>query len=243
MSLTGLIVAIALAIVHAFISTIKVDTYMPQYRWLSFAGGVSISYVFLDIFPELSQAQEEVSHANFLFLNYLENHVYLLALTGLVLFYGLDRLAFTARRWKVENNEHDRADSRIFAIHISAYALVNVIFGYLLQELSNHSLWQCILLFFAAALHFFIMDYTLREHHPFLYDRLGRWILTGSILVGAIAGHSLRLNAAVVAMVWAFLAGSILLNILKKELPEAQKTCFWSFLGGASLYAALIFLV
>ncbi len=239
----GLIVAIALALVHAFISTFKIDTYIPQYRWLSFAGGVSVSYVFLDIFPELSHAQEEVAHARFPLLNYLENHVYLLALLGLTLFYGLDRLALTSRRWEVAHNKRDRAGSRVFAIHIAAYALVNAIFGYLLQELSDHNLWQYILLFFAAALHFFIMDYALREHHTILYDHWGRWILTGAILVGAIAGTSLRLNAAFVAMVWAFLAGSILLNILKKELPEAERTCFWSFLGGAALYAVLILLV
>jgi hypothetical protein len=82
MPLMGLTVAIALAIVHAFISTFKVDSYIPQYRWLSFAGGVSISYVFLDIFPELSHAQEEIIHAGFPLFNCLENHVYLVALLG-----------------------------------------------------------------------------------------------------------------------------------------------------------------
>lgn len=61
-----------------------------------------------------------------------------------------------------------------------------------------------------------------------------------------IAGSRLRgacQSAMSVAMVWAFLAGSILLNILKKELPEAERTCFWSFMGGASLYAVLIRLI
>jgi hypothetical protein len=144
MPLMGLTVAIALAIVHAFISTFKVDAYIPQYRWLSFAGGVSISYVFLDIFPELSHAQEEIAHASFPLLNYLENHVYLLALLGLTLFYGLDRLALTSRRWKVAKDERDRAGSRVFTIHMAAYALVNAIFGYLLQELSLYSLLICL---------------------------------------------------------------------------------------------------
>lgn len=235
----GLIIAIALAIVHGFISTFKIDDYIPEYRWLLFAGCVSISY----IFPELSHAQEEIAPASFPLLNYLENHVYLLALLGLTLFYGLDRLALTSRRWKVAKDERDRPDSRVFALHMAAYTLVNAIFGYLLQELSDHNLWQCILLFFAAALHFFIMDYALREHHLIPYDRWGRWILTGAILVGAIVGTSLHLNKAFVAMVWAFLAGSILLNILKKELPEGERTCFWSFLSGASLYAVLIRLI
>ena len=54
---------------------------------------------------------------------------------------------------------------------------------------------------------------------------------------------TIQFNEAAVSKVWAFLAGSIILNILKRELPEAQKTCFWSFLGGATLYTALILLI
>lgn len=238
----GFILAIALALVHGFISRIEVDAFIPQYRWISFAGGVSMGYVFLDIFPELSHAQEELAHVDVGLLNYLENHVYLLALLGLTLFYGLDRWVILSRQGNQADNNTNQADTTIFWIHMSAFALINLIFGYLLQDLV-HSLGQCLLFFIAAALHFFIVDHSLREHHRNLYDKQGRWLLTAAIVVGAIAGESIKLHEATISIIWAFLAGSILLNILKKELPEAQETCFWSFLGGATLYSGLILLI
>ena len=59
---------------------------------------------------------------------------------------------------------------------------------------------------------------------------------------GAVVGQVSHLNEAAISVVWAFLAGSIILNILKRELPDDNKSCFWSFLGGTTLYAGLLLL-
>jgi len=230
----GLMLAVGLALVHGFISRLEVDAWMPEYRWISFTGGVSMAYIFLEVLPELSQAQ---------ILGHLEHHTYLMALLGLTVFYGLDRLVLTSRQLNRTHHDRDRASTRVFWIHMAAFASLNLIFGYLLQDLSAHSLIECMVFFVAVALHFFIMDHGLREHHEALYDQRGRWWLTGAILIGAIAELFIHLDEAIVALVWAFLAGSIILNILKRELPEAQKTCFWSFLTGATLYSGLLLLI
>ncbi|MGF1516798.1 MAG: hypothetical protein ACFCVB_03200 [Nodosilinea sp.] len=243
MPVIGFTLAIALALVHGFISRLEVEAFIPKHRWLSFAGGVSMGYVFLDIFPELSHAQGALAQANFWPLNYLENHVYVLALLGLTTFYGLDRWVLTSRRSNLAEADVNRAGISVFWIHIGAYALLNLIFGYLLIDLGDHGLWRCLLFFVAVALHFFIVDQGLREHHRALYDRQGRWLLTAAIVGGAAVGMATQLNEAAVSTVWAFLAGSIILNTLKRELPEAKKTCFWSFLGGATLYTALLLLI
>ncbi|MBE9101416.1 hypothetical protein [Vacuolonema iberomarrocanum] len=236
----GLILAIGLALVHAFVSKLDISKFIPEHRWMSFAGGVSLGYVFLEIFPELSHAQEELEHSTIPFVAYLENHVYLLALLGLLVFYGLDFLALTSRQWNRTTHNDDSTGIAIFWIHIAAFAGLNGVFGYLLQDLADHTVLRCILFFVAVALHFFIMDHNLREHHKTPYDQYGRWLLTAAIMVGAIAGQAIHLNEAAVSIIWAFLAGSIILNILKRELPDEQKSCFGSFGGGAALYTTLI---
>ena len=38
----------------------------------------------------------------------------------------------------------------------------------------------------------------------------------------------------------AFLAGGIVLNVLKEELPEQRESHFWAFALGTGLYAALL---
>ncbi len=239
----GLILAFGLAFVHAFISKLDIFTFIPEHRWISFAGGVSIGYVFLDIFPELRHAQEELDHSTIPFMAYLENHVYILALLGLLVFYGLDILAMNSRYLNRKVKNIDTTSHAVFWVHIIAFALLNTVFGYLLQDLSEHSLLQCILFFVAVGLHFFVIDRSLRDHHKAPYDHYGRWILTGAIILGAITGQVLDLREAAISIIWSFLAGSFILNILKRELPDQQESCFWSLASGTILYIGLIALI
>ena len=236
----GLILAIALALVHVFATKLPIFSLIPRFRWTSFAGGVSLGYVFLEIFPELSHSQEELQHSDILLVQYLEKHVYILALIGLIVFYGLDLLALRAKSLKQSTPEKEHNSSAIFWIHISGFAILNLIFGYLLQDLSEHSLTACILFFLAVALHFFIIDDNLREHQQSLYDQQGRWFLVGAIILGAIIGQVAHLNEAAIALIWSFLAGSIILNVLKRELPDEKETCFGSFISGTALFATLL---
>lgn len=236
----GFILALGLSLIHAFLSQIKIEFILSEYRWLSFAGGVSIGYVFLEIFPELSHAQETVEKSNIPLVAYLENHVYILALLGLIIFYGLDIFVVNHAKMFARNNPKARRTyPAVFWLHIVAFALLNFIFGYLLQDLAKNSLIESILFFIAVGLHFFIIDYGLREHHEKVYDQKGRWLLTGAILAGAVIGQARVVNEAGILMVWSFLAGSLILNVLKQELPDEKKTCFWSFCTGAAIFSTL----
>ncbi len=236
----GLILAIALALVHGLATRLPIFSIIPRFRWTSFAGGVSLSYVFLEIFPELSHTQEELQHAEIPLVQYLENHVYILALMGLVVFYGLELLALRSKSLQSSTHDKENSGAVIFWIHLSAFAILNAIIGYVLQDLSEHSLIACILFFIAVALHFFVVDDNLREHQQSLYDKQGRWFLVGAIVFGAIIGQIAHLNEAAIAIIWSFLAGSIILNVLKRELPDEKETCFWSFIGGTALFATLL---
>lgn len=236
----GLLLAIGLALVHAFLSEWNLFSFLPEHRWISFSGGVSIGYIFLEVFPELSHAQLEVEHSRIPLVIYLESHVYLIALFGLLVFYGLDILALSSRRQNWESSQIDCTSPEIFWIHVTGFACLNIVFGYLIQDIREHSWLDCALFFTTVSLHFFIIDRHLRHHHKVLYDQVGRWVLTAAILVGAIVGQALHLEEAIVAAVWSFLAGSLILNILGHELPDEHRSCFWSFLAGTVLYSGLI---
>ena len=127
MSAPGLILAVGLALIHTLVSKLDVAVFIPERRWISFAGGVSIGYVFLEIFPELSHAQEELEHSAIPSMAYLENHVYILALLGLLVFYGLDILALTSRRLNRMANNVDSTSPAVFWIHLTAFAGLNAI--------------------------------------------------------------------------------------------------------------------
>lgn len=239
----GLLLAISLAIVHIFASQSERLQSLPQRWWISIAGGVSIAYIFLDIFPELSKAQTEIEHSNKFLLGYLENHVYLLALVGLAIFYGLEKLALRSRTHQQRKHGEDCTHPGVFWLHIASFAIYNTILGYLFRESEDHGLIACLLLFVVLALHFAVNDVGLREHHKKAYDRIGRWLLAGVIIFGWALGKVTEIDEAVLAVIWALVAGGIILNVLKEELPPEQDSHFGMFLAGAMVYSGLLLTV
>ena len=232
---------IVLAVIHIFVSRFAwLNRIIPWYRWLSLGAGVSIAYVFLDVLPELNHAQAEIEHVGGPLVQFLENHVYLLALAGLAAFYGLEILATRSRRMNHCETGKNCTHTGIFWVHIGSFAIYNALIGNLLSDAETRGVISAALLGIALALHFLVNDRSLRSHHKAPYDRLGRWILAGALMSGWAIGQVAHLHEAAVAVVWAFVAGGIILNVLKEELPEDRESCFGTFTVGGAAYAALL---
>ncbi|WP_026736277.1 membrane protein [Fischerella sp. PCC 9605] len=231
--------AIFLAIIHIFSGKLRFLRTIPRSRWLSFGSGVSVAYVFVHILPELSQAQETIQNIDFR-IAFLEHHVYLVALVGLSVFYALERLAKRSRQNNQKAGQRDITSSGVFWIHIASFGVYNALIGYLLLHREEPGIESLLLFFFAMALHFVVNDNGLREHHKEIYDRIGRWLLAAAIIVGWVIGSGTEIHRAAVAVLFAFLAGGVVLNVLKEELPEERESRFWAFALGAVSYAALL---
>ncbi|MGF1459724.1 MAG: hypothetical protein ACFBSG_11935 [Leptolyngbyaceae cyanobacterium] len=239
-NIVGLVLAICLAWVHIFASRTQWLSSIPQQWWISVAGGVSIAYIFLDILPELSRAQDEIEHSRVGMIVYLEHHVYLLALLGLAIFYGLEKLARRSRSQRETSQGEDTTHPGVFWVHILFFASYNLILGYLLRESEDHGFIACVTLFVALALHFAVNDGGLREHHKQMYDRVGRWMLAGFIVLGWALGEVFHLEEASILAVWALVSGSLFLNVLKEELPAEEESHFGLFLVGAVCYSLVL---
>lgn len=61
-----------------------------------------------------------------------------------------------------------------------------------------------------------------------------------AIVAGWAIGLAGEIHEAALAVLLAFLAGGVMLNVLKEELPEERDSRFWAFLVGAAAYAALL---
>lgn len=232
--LTALITAV-MALVHLFSYKLLFLRGIPRSPWLSAAGGISVAYVFLHILPELSERQGDIEGVGGLGLVFLEHHVYLMALAGLALFYLLERAAKSSTE-----RGGDSRGAMVFWLHIASFSLYNALIGYLLLHRETAGLQGLLLYALALTLHFVVNDYGLREDHKRDYDRIGRWILAVAICVGWVVGLMTEIHEAVLSVLFAFLAGSIVLNVLKEELPRERKSRAWAFLLGAATYAALL---
>ena len=73
--------------------------------------------------------------------------------------------------------------------------------------------------------------------------RSGRWILAAATLVGWAVGATTKLSELGVSAVTAFIAGAIILNVLKEELPSERNSRFGAFLLGSLGYSGLLLLL
>lgn len=237
---SGLAAAL-LALVHLLAERLRFSA-LPRSKWLSFAGGISVTYVFIHILPELQEQQHVLREAWGEFLKY---HSYLIALLGLAIFYGLERAAKLSRESKRQldtASESDLSDS-IYEIHIGSFALYNALIGYLLVHREDDSRLALFYFFLAMAFHFVVNDYGLVEHYRNQYRRQGRWIVSLAIIGGFIVGALTEIPESWIAVLFAFVAGSTILNVLKEELPEERKSNFWAFLLGLAAYTGLLLLL
>jgi zinc transporter ZupT len=226
--------------VHAFAGKLRFLESVPRSVWLSLAGGVSVAYIFVHVLPDLSKAQETVQNSVGEGVAFAEHHVYLIALLGLVAFYGLERTAVVSRRLNQQKQGEDVTSRGVFWLHIGSFGLYNALIGYLLIHREEPGLKSLVLFAVAMALHFIVSDFGLREHHKESYDRIGRWILVAAILLGWLIGRITEIHEAAIAVLFAFLAGGVMLNVLKEELPEERESRFWAFALGAGAYAVLL---
>lgn len=237
----SLIAVTALALVHLFAARFRFLESTPRSAWLSAAGGVSVAYVFVHLLPDLSDAQETIAATLDDMLGQLENHVYLIALAGLAIFYGLERAAVTSRRRQRDAVGRDTPSPGVFWLHAGSFAAYNALIGYVIHQRGEEGRQQVLLLFSVAmGLHFLVNDFGLREHYKDEYHRIARWLFAGAILVGWAVGLIGEIHEAALAVLLAFLAGGVILNVLKEELPENRESRFWAFIVGAGAYAALL---
>ncbi|QXE01184.1 ZIP family metal transporter [Terribacillus sp. DMT04] len=235
--------AIGFALIHYCSKYMGFLKETPRSKFLSISAGIAVAYVFVHLLPELNHYQEllndELEHHIW---SYTENHIYILALIGLILFYGLERLVKVSKQTTKLHNP-DETKSGIFWIHMSSFFLYNSIIGYLLVREEYESPFGMLFYFIALGVHFVTNDRSLRSDHKHIYDKYGRLLLTGAILLGWIVGVMTELNELIISLLTAFIAGGIILNVMKEELPEERQSSIVSFLLGAAGYTTLLLLI
>ncbi len=231
-SLLGLAIFSSIHLVPLIIKEVKM---LPHKKWLSFAGGVSLGYIYMDILPAISKAFLDVHPS----LVQIEKLPYLIALISFVFFYVIEHIATTNK----DLHKNQIYPNSTFYIHLVSFAILNIFFGYALTTLVE----QGIMIFFSYILgigvHILVTDVTLKDHHEKTYDQFGRWILSVALFFGWIFGVLSEIDRSYIALILAFISGGIILNVIKEELPIENKSQPKYLVSGAIICAMLLLFV
>ena len=128
----------------------------------------------------------------------------------------------------------------VFWLHILSFAIYNLLIGYFSIHLEENSPRGMVAFFVAMALHFLVNDFGLAEYHKAEYRKKGRWVVAGAVALGGIVGWAVQIPEVALYSLMAFVAGGVILNVLKEELPEERESRFSAFLLGAAVYSAVL---
>ena len=229
--------AAGLASVHLVADTVPFTPPFTRERWVSAGAGVSVVYALVFLIPKLVGIQEGFD----LFAPFGDATVYALVFVGLTCFFALEKLGRIARTRQVTVGHEDVTEDPVFWVHVSAFAGYNTVIGYALVDgvLLDDPLPFAI----AMGLHLFGLDEGLRFHHAEAYHLLGRWILGGAVIVGALVAIVFSLDVTIQLWLLSVLAGGVIFNAIKEELPEDRESSFWAFLLGALVFVGVMWLL
>jgi len=160
----------------------------------------------------------------------------------LVFLGGTPRSVWLSAAGGVPQPDGERRSLCVFWIHLAAFAHYNVLIGYLLLHREENELRGLVVYAIAMSLHFIVNDQGLRQQHGSTYHLYGRLVLAAAPVAGLLLGLATNVSPLLLSALFAFLAGGIILNVLKEELPEDRQSRFSAFALGAILFAAVLLL-
>lgn len=221
MSHPGFLALVALGAIHLFANRAKVLGWVWHGRFLSFASGISFAYVFVDLLPSLEKGEPALKRTFDHFVPYLDRHTYLIALLGILFYYGV---------------QSQESKKKTPWLSVSGYILFNFFIGSSLADSANPEIRPLTLFTIAIAMHYFVRDH--QAHIARQKPLLGA--LLTALFGGYFVGYLTKIPDALTAIAVSFVAGGIMLNVLHYELPRKEKDGYLWFVLGSLLYAGIL---
>lgn len=213
-------------------------------RAISAAGGAAVAYVFIHLLPDLARAGKtfvEITADQPLPIP--EYRVYVSALAGFVVFYGLEHMV----RWSHLSGRPEQANygisDPIFLLHIGGFAFYAALISYLMVRSIDEKAVPILIYGLAMSLHFLSVDHMLNREHGKMYDKFGKWVLAAAALTGWAFGIWTEFPKPVVITLLGLVSGGVVMNSMIVELPGEKDGRFPAFCLGAAAYTALLFFV
>ncbi len=231
MSLDAFIMGITFILIHLFANELIPSKRIHRLKWFSFSGGLAVSYVFVYVLPSLHKEQVVVKEYGSYFT--MESELYFVGLLGVLLFYGVQKVVRKAQL----NSKPGKARA-LFWLQIKFFGVYNALVAYTVIS-HNVSGVQAIFYGLAVGLHFIAVAHDLWREYADIYNKMGRYVLAIGILIGWFLGMTVQLPPLIESLIFAFISGAMILNVLKYELPPDDEAHYPTFAIGVVAYTAV----
>jgi hypothetical protein len=210
-------------------------------RFLSFAAGIAVAYVFVDVMPALGRMRDMVMSAPSAFHRFFpEYSVYLWSMAGFLLFYCLESMVVVVpRNSKDHAGSHAATPSWLAWLHIGGFAayawMLSHIMVWKLHEPRALAIYAV-----AMGMHIFPIACNLSHHYPEVYNRRGAVVLALASLLGWVTGAAVDIPTPILVNLVAVVVGGVIVNTTITELPKEGEGRRGYFLSGALVYTALL---
>lgn len=209
------ILFVALFIAACHFASPYVFRLLEKYRAAaaSFSGGLAMSYVFLHLIPELDKGFGVVG-----------DRIYFIALIGFTLFFGLELL--------IVRHQASEPRTPLFLLHMSIAFVYNWLTVFTLGMQLPATSALTVVFAVSLGLHLLSSDTGLQEKYKSRYIGSGRYLLIVAVICGYAQSLLRRPHELVIDSLTAILAGFMLYNVFRTELPELRHARYRPLLAG-----------
>jgi hypothetical protein len=233
------------ALINIFSSKMNAAFKDRKHKVLSFFGGITATYVFLDLLPTLQQSSQYFQEIGGSLVALYEDAIFLVVLVGFLVFFILEHLTFKSRRTHPtatrKPSEHQHTSRQVFVVYLATSAFLVFVLSFVLVFEFNSNIIGGLLFATGVSMHLVISDNALIEHHKTLQVKYGRYVLGTVPFLGWIASVVFPEGIAQAYALLAFISGVILYHSIRNEMPTSLgRSSLAFFLIGAVFYALLL---
>jgi zinc transporter ZupT len=222
--LLEILLGVVLSAVHIFGEDI-VNSYKKhdRHKILSFAAGISITYLFLQFLPELYIGVEVVNKVIFVYV-----------LLGFILLHLREKYIY-------QHLESERLLYELKEAHSIAFFVYHFLLGIVVVQVIKINLVQGLLFYIPILLHAGVSNVALSELHYHIKEKFNvRLLLSLAPFSGVLVGLLVNISSFVHYMLLGFVAGALIYVIIRDILPEDRSGYVEYFIIGSILYALII---
>jgi len=215
-----------IGILHYLSDFISLRFIKYKEKILSFGAGISITYLFLELLPQIHEATPILRKISYISL-----------LVGFALFHLVEKYVY-------QHSKREKIIEELRHIHSTGFFLYHFIIGMVLYHLMENNITQGTLFLIPIVFHSAVSSASFKEIHAELKEKWHiKALLSTSTIMGILIAIYLGVSQNVYYSMLGFVVGALLYIIIKDILPEQKEGDPKYFLAGMIIFVLLLLLI